>query len=57
MASDSRVSSSNLDRDSENFELVKELVAAQLKKEGVQLWLEPYTLEDTGEIGRFPLVC
>lgn len=57
MASDSRVSSSNLDRDSENFELVKELVAAQLKKEGVQLWLAPYTLEDTGEIGRFPLVC
>ncbi|XP_028403320.1 NEDD8 ultimate buster 1-like [Dendronephthya gigantea] len=55
MASDSGASSSNIEQSSGNFELVKELVAAQLKKEGIQLWLEPYTEEITGEVGQFPL--
>ena len=57
MASHSGVSSSGLDRDSESFEIVKDLVAAQLRKEGIQLWLPPYTVEETGEVGQFPLVC
>ena len=57
LAASSRVSSSDLDRDSESFEIVKDLVAAQLRKEGIQLWLPPYTVEETGEVGQFPLVC
>ena len=57
MASYSGASCSNVEQNSGNFELVKELVASQLKKEGIQLWLAPFTQEETGEVSQFPLVC
>lgn len=56
MASDSEASCSNVEQYTSNFEVVKELVAAQLKKDGIQLWLAPYTNEETGNVGQFPMV-
>lgn len=41
---------------SSEFEVVRELIAAQLRKEGIQLWLGPYTVEESGEVGQFPSV-
>ena len=57
MASSSGNSSFNVEQSTTNFDLGKELIANQLKKEGIQLWLAPYTQEQTGEGDQFPLVC
>ena len=56
MADHSGASNSNFDQNSERFEFVKEIIAAQLKSEGIKLWLSPYTQEETGEVDHFPLV-
>ena len=57
MASHLGGSSPNIDKNAGNFELVNELIASQLRKEGIHLWFTPYTQEETGEAGEFPLVC
>lgn len=53
-ASSSSQSSGISNCDSGNFDILRERITTQLKKEGIQLWLAPYT--ESGEVGQVPIV-
>ena len=55
-ASSSSQSSGISNCDSGNFDILRERITTQLKKEGIQLWLAPYTVVESGEVGQFPIV-